>query len=126
MKRLLLLLFFCVTSVYAKEFSNGLNNTIWKQTNLKNEENYYIAEFSGHFKTTKSYKNDILEDLYIFEMTNCQIYKNSSIYAWYKEKTSPSVYEIRHDLTEFGEVVLIEYIFNSKDKDSWRAVYIPL
>ncbi len=115
----------CVTSVYAKEFPDGLNNTKWKQTNLKNNKNYTVFEFSGRFETYKDYKNNKLDDVITDKMTDYQI-RGNLLFVWYEGIATPSIYEIRYDLTEYGEVVLLYYGFNTKDKDSWISAYIPL
>ncbi len=125
MKKLLLLLLFCVTSVYAKEFPEGLNNTSWKQTDLKNKKNYSTWELSGRFHTIKVYKNNKLENMNTYKMTDYKT-QGDFLFIWFEDMSEPSILEIGYNSTEYGKVALFYYGVNTKDKKSWRDVFVPL
>ncbi len=125
MKKLLLLLLFCATSIYAKDFPEGLNNTKWKQTDLKNKKNYSTWEFSGSFYTIKEYKNNKLEGMITYKMTDYQEL-GEFLFIWFEYASEPSILEIKHDSTEYGKVALLYYGVNTKDEKSWRDAFIPL
>ncbi len=153
MKKLLLLLLFCVTSIYAKDFPDGLNNTKWKQTDLRDDKNYDVYEFSGRFFTIKQYENNRLKNSSTYKMVEYQnvedmlIFwykddKNGNIYetkydlkdfvidgrilaVWYEDRVNPSVFEIRYDLKEYGDVVLISYYMDIKHS-GFVQNFIPL
>ncbi len=125
MKRLLLLLLLCATSVYAKEFPDGLNDTKWKQTDLKDKKNYSTWEFSGRFYTIRVYKNNKLESVTTHEMSNYQV-QNDLLFVWYDGMTYPDIYEMKYDLTKYGRVVLIHHVINAIDKNSLINSYTPL
>ncbi len=125
MKRLLLLLLLCATSVYTKDFPKGLNSTKWKQVNTKDNKDYSIIEFYESFYIYKDYKNSELEGVTTYKMSNYQT-QGDLLFVWYDDMTYPDIFEIRYDLTKYGKVVLLDYGVDTRDRDSWRAVYIPL
>ncbi len=125
MKKILLLMMLCATSIYAKDFPEGLNNTKWKQTDLKDKKSYSTWEFSGRFYTIRAYKNNKLESVTTHEMSNYQM-QNDLLFVWYNDMTYPDIYEMKYDLAKHGRVVLIHHVINTTDKNSLINAYIPL
>lgn len=115
----------CATSSYAKDLPEGLNNTKWKQFNLENEKNYGVYEFSGNLITFKSYQNNRLVFTTTSKMIDYQIQGNL-LFVWYEDTTMLDVFEMKHDFTKFGEVILFVYQVNIEENDSTFTRYIPL
>ncbi len=124
MKKLLLLLL-CATSIYAKDFPDGLNNTKWKQIYLKDDKNYSVYEFNKDLITFKNYQDDRLVFTDISKMIDYQIHGNL-LFVWYEDTTTLNVFEIRHDFTRFGEAILFVYRVNTEENGSTLSKYIPL